>query len=133
MRRIRLGTLLALLGAGCAALFPADDDSATGGQPPRILSSSPSGVVVVPACGSVQFTARGEDAASLDLTWTFLLDGGLEATGEEDDGDFEVGWELGWDASRAGEEAEVELVVSDGQFDTRLYWPVDFGADSPCR
>lgn len=127
-RRVPL-LLLALLGA-CGVF--GDDDSAVEGVAPRVLGSSPAtGEVRVPACGDATFTARGEDEDSLVLTWSWWLDGSLQATGDVDDGAFDTTWALPWDVADGGREGEVHFRVADDSAETEVYWPIRFDK-GPC-
>ena len=126
-------TFVALLLPGCI-LLGGDDDSSSSGYAPQVTSVSPSsGSVSVPACGSVEFVARGEDADSIDLFWTFFLDSEVQSAGTSVDGTFDVTWSLPWTEDQAGSEADVEFSVSDGERATTVFWPVEFDGFFPCR
>ncbi|MCO4772089.1 MAG: hypothetical protein KDA24_18800 [Deltaproteobacteria bacterium] len=112
--------------AGCPLIYGDDDDSASGGEAPRIESSFPGPASQELLRGEdITFSARGSDGDSLELTWSFTLDDGFVAGGTVDDGAFDVSWVMEFDEALAGQSADVAFEVSDGTFVTERTWVVD--------
>ncbi len=112
--------LLAL--SGCDLLL---DPGTSNSFAPRIDRSFPEDGVLELETGSLVFSAEGEDDDSLDLSWSWLIDGDVRATGVSDDGAFDANWELAWDPELAGSTVEVRFEVSDGSLSADLLWSVD--------
>ena len=127
MIRGRALLLVGLLGlAGCPLAYD-DDDSAGAGVAPIIQTSFPSAAVQSLNAGEeIEFSARGDDPDSLELTWQFLLDDSFEVGGESNGGEFDVSWVLAYRAELAGASLDVEFRVSDGVQSTSRLWAVDF-------
>ena len=118
--------LVAVLVAGCSLDYGDDDDSAGGGEAPRITSSFPgASVQELVRGGSIQFTARGEDSDSLELDWQFDVDGTFVAGGDSLDGAFDASWTMEHEEVWAGQSVTVTFFVTDGGLDTERTWPVD--------
>ncbi len=115
--------VLVLASAGCDLLL--DPGGGSNEYAPRIDGSFPDAGVLELAAGSLTFSADGEDPDSLALSWTWSLDGEVQAAGTSDDGTFETGWDLAWDPAMAGATVEVGFAVSDGDLSADLLWTVD--------
>ena len=125
-RRGATGLLLvvgALSMSGCDLLL--DPNTASNTIAPRIDRSFPEDGVLEIVSGSLLFSAEGEDDDSLDLSWTWQLDGDVQAAGTSADGSFDTGWELQHDPTRSGETVDVRFEVSDGSLSAELIWTVD--------
>ena len=123
--RAGLAVVAAVALGGCTLIYGDDDDSAAGGEAPRIDSSFPGpSVQDLERGGSIEFSARGADADSLDLDWSFALDGAFVAGGDVGDGAFDVAWTMEFEEALAGSAAEVVFSVSDGSFVTLRTWSV---------
>lgn len=127
MRGGAAAVLVAVLAlTGCRLIYGDDDDSATGGEAPRIESSFPGPSVQVLLRGEdLAFSARGSDSDSLELDWTFTLEDGFVAGGTVDDGQFDVSWTMTFEESLAGQSVDVVFAVADGGLITERAWAVE--------
>jgi len=74
---------------------------------------------------SLTFAAGGEDVDSLELSWEWLLNDQVEASGEASTGSFYTEWTLDWSEQLSGLLSDVTFVVRDPDDNaTELYWPV---------
>ncbi len=115
--------LLVMLLGGCPLLL--DPGTGANSYAPRIDRSFPEPGAQELISGVLLFSAEGEDDDSLDLSWTWSLDGEVQAAGTSTDGTFDTGWELSHDPALSGATVEVLFAVSDGDLEATLEWPVD--------
>lgn len=99
-----------------------------GGYAPVIDSSFPgdSASQLVTMDSFLSFSAAGSDQDSLFLEWDWQLDGELQALGSSEDGSFDTTLDVPWTADFSGSFSELLFTVSDGNYDTELYWSVTF-------
>jgi hypothetical protein len=116
-----------MLGSGCIFL-DGTGDTVGGGYAPVVESSFPadSGSQFVPTDSFLSFSAAGSDPDSLYLEWDWQLDGELLALGSSDDGSFDSTLELPWTANLSGNFGELRFAVTDGSYETDLYWSLSF-------
>ncbi len=116
-----------VLGSGCIFL-DGTDDTVDGGYAPIVESSFPadSGSQLVPTDSFLSFSVAGSDPDSLYLEWDWQLDGELLALGSSDDGSYDSALELPWTADLSGDFGELRFAVTDGRYETDLYWSLSF-------
>ena len=119
---------LLLLLPGCIFLDGSGGGDVSGGYAPRIDSAFPSdaGSQFLAVDSSLPFSASGEDLDSLDLEWDWMLDDELLSLGSSDDGRFDDTLEIAWSPDRAGNFSELRFAVSDGSYETELFWSLSF-------
>jgi hypothetical protein len=117
---IAAGVLLAGCGWSGGASVPG------GSWAPQVTSSFPdSGIQDLGVGTSLTFAAGGEDVDSLELSWEWLLNDRVEASGESSTGSFYTEWTLVWSEELPGLLSDVTFVVRDPEGNaTELYWPI---------
>ncbi len=105
---ITAGVLL----AGCG--LPGGSSPSSGSWAPQVTSSFPdSGIQVLAEDSSLTFAAGGEDVDSLDISWEWLLNDGVEASGESNTGSFYTEWTIDWSEELPDLLNDVTFVVRD--------------------
>jgi len=107
-----------------------DDDSAAlaGGYAPRVDQSFPtdSNSQFIATDSFASFSAHGSDDDSLYLEWDWSLDGELQTLGSAEDGSFSTEIEVSWAADLSGSLSELRFAVTDGSYETELFWSLSF-------
>mgnify|MGYP003999351541 CR=1 FL=1 len=121
--------LAAVLTTGSGCIFLENGGSTVdGGYAPVIEGFFPGDPAsqLVTMDSFLSFSAAGSDQDSLFLEWDWQLDGELQALGNSEDGSFDTTLDVPWTAELSGLFSELLFTVSDGNYDTELYWSVTF-------
>ena len=128
----RLVAVAALLLSTSGCLFLADGggdgDGVESGYAPIIRDAFPSdsGSQLIPSDSALTFSAAGSDPDSLYLEWDWRQDGEILALGSSEDGSFDSALEVPGSAELSGEFSELRFAVTDGSYETAVFWSVSF-------